>query len=118
MKRKKNSDFAFFNTVIPVISGHPIEKQFQNVYTNRIFKLLQDELRRLMFCNTSFVKQEGSILVFEVEENILGKEGATSREVSFKVQYTEVPCYVNCLCCLFEFEFRGILCRHVISVLF
>ncbi|XP_042460880.1 protein FAR-RED IMPAIRED RESPONSE 1-like [Zingiber officinale] len=83
IEKEDNSDFASFNSIIPVISGNPIEKQFQSVYTNKIFKLFQDELRGLMFCNTTFVKQEGSTLFFEVTETIYGKEGATKKNVSF-----------------------------------
>ncbi|XP_042426267.1 protein FAR1-RELATED SEQUENCE 5-like [Zingiber officinale] len=45
IEKEDNSDFASFNSIIPVISGNPIEKQFQSVYTNKIFKLFQDELR-------------------------------------------------------------------------
>ncbi|KAG6518896.1 hypothetical protein ZIOFF_022377 [Zingiber officinale] len=66
-----------------VISGNPIEKQFQSVYTNKIFKLFQNELRGLMFCNTSFVKEEGSTLFFEVMETVYGKDGTTPKEISF-----------------------------------
>ncbi|XP_042423533.1 protein FAR-RED IMPAIRED RESPONSE 1-like [Zingiber officinale] len=45
IEKEDNSDFASFNSIIPVISGNPIEKQFQSVYTNKIFKLFQDEPR-------------------------------------------------------------------------
>ncbi|XP_042379924.1 protein FAR-RED IMPAIRED RESPONSE 1-like [Zingiber officinale] len=45
IEKEDNSDFVSFNSIIPVISGNPIEKQFQSVYTNKIFKLFQDELR-------------------------------------------------------------------------
>ena len=83
IEKEDNSDFASFNSIIPVISGNPIEKQFQSVYTNKIFKLFQDEPRGLMFCNTSFVKQEGATLFFEVMETIYGKEGATPKKYFF-----------------------------------
>ncbi|KAG6502149.1 hypothetical protein ZIOFF_042038 [Zingiber officinale] len=66
-----------------VISGNPIEKQFQSAYTNKIFKLFQNELRGLMFCNTSFMKEEGSTLFFEVMETVYGKDGTTPKEISF-----------------------------------
>ncbi|XP_074571837.1 protein FAR-RED IMPAIRED RESPONSE 1-like [Curcuma longa] len=115
IEKENNSDFASFNSIIPVISGHPIEKQFQSVYTNKIFKLFQDEIRSLMFCNTSFVKQEGSIILYEVVEIVLGKEGETPKNIPLLVQYNEVDCELKCLCRLFEF--RGILCRHMLSVL-
>ncbi|XP_042396925.1 protein FAR-RED IMPAIRED RESPONSE 1-like [Zingiber officinale] len=115
IEKQDNSDFASFNSIIPVISGNPIEKQFQSVYTNKIFKLFQNELRCLMFCNTSFVKEEGSTLFFEVMETVYGKDGTTPKEISFWVQYSELQCQMKCLCRLFEF--RGIVCRHLMSVL-
>ncbi|KAG6504493.1 hypothetical protein ZIOFF_036827 [Zingiber officinale] len=115
IEKEDNSDFASFNSIIPVISGNPIEKQFQSVYTNKIFKLFQNELRGLMFCNTSFVKEEGSTLFFEVMETVYGKDGTTPKEISFWVQYSELQCQMKCLCRLFEF--CGIVCRHLMSVL-
>ncbi|XP_042457631.1 protein FAR-RED IMPAIRED RESPONSE 1-like [Zingiber officinale] len=93
IEKEDNSDFASFNLIIPVISGNPIEKQFQSVYTNKIFKLFQNELRGLMFCNTLFVKEEGSTLFFEVMETVYGKDGTTPKEISFwvKRKVTTVP---------------------------
>ncbi|XP_042380308.1 protein FAR1-RELATED SEQUENCE 6-like [Zingiber officinale] len=115
IEKEKNLDFGSFNSMIPVISGYPIERQFQSFYTNNLFKLFQDEIRGLMFCNTSLVRQEGVAFIFEVVETLLGKNGDPIRDASFRVDYTELDCQVKCLCHLFEF--RGILCRHVISVL-
>ncbi|KAG6511007.1 hypothetical protein ZIOFF_029056 [Zingiber officinale] len=98
-----------------IILGHSIERQFQNAYTNNIFKLFQDEIRGLMFCDASLLREEGTTLIFEVVENMLGNNGHPGREVSFRVHYTELDCQLKCVCRLFEF--RGILCRHVIKVL-
>ncbi|XP_042398945.1 protein FAR-RED IMPAIRED RESPONSE 1-like [Zingiber officinale] len=115
IENEKHMDFVSFNSIMPVILGHPIERQFQNAYTNNLFKLFQDEIRGLMFCNASLLKEEGTTLVFEVVETMLGKNGEPVREVSFRVHYTELHCQLKCVCRLFEF--RGILCRHVINVL-
>ncbi|XP_042472074.1 protein FAR1-RELATED SEQUENCE 6-like [Zingiber officinale] len=115
IEKEKHLDFGSFNSMIPVITGYPIERQFQSFYTNNLFKLFQDEIRGLMFCNTSLVRQEGVAFIFEVVETLLGKNGDPIRDASFRVHYTELDCQVKCLCHLFEF--RGILCRHVISVL-
>ncbi|KAG6484537.1 hypothetical protein ZIOFF_053056 [Zingiber officinale] len=80
IEKEDNSDFASFNSIIPVISGNPIEKQFQSVM-----------------------------------ETVYGKDGTTPKEISFWVQYSELQCEMKCLCRLFEF--RGIVCRHLLSVL-
>ncbi|XP_042467357.1 protein FAR-RED IMPAIRED RESPONSE 1-like [Zingiber officinale] len=66
-----------------------VEQQFQNAYTNNIFKLFQDEIRGLMFCDASLLREEGTTLIFEVVENMLGNNGKPGREVSFMV--IEVP---------------------------
>ncbi|KAG6510726.1 hypothetical protein ZIOFF_028760 [Zingiber officinale] len=115
IENEKHMDFVSFNSIMPVVLGHLIERQFQNAYTNNLFKLFQDEIRGLMFCNASLLKEEGTTLVFEVVETMLGKNGEPVREVSFRVHYTELHCQLKCVCRLFEF--RGILCRHVINVL-
>ncbi|XP_042425819.1 protein FAR1-RELATED SEQUENCE 6-like [Zingiber officinale] len=115
IENEKHLDFVSFNSTMPLILGHPIERQFQNAYTNNLFKLFQDEIRGLMFCDASLLKEEGTTLIFEVVETILGKNGEPVREVSFRVHYTELDCKLKCMCRLFEF--RGILCRHVIKVL-
>ncbi|KAG6471506.1 hypothetical protein ZIOFF_068948 [Zingiber officinale] len=115
IENEKKLDFVSFNSIMPVILGHSIERQFQNAYTNNIFTLFQDEIRGLMFCDASLLREEGETLIFEVVENMLGNNGHPGREVSFRVHYTELDCQLKCVCRLFEF--RGILCRHVIKVL-
>ncbi|XP_042396745.1 protein FAR1-RELATED SEQUENCE 6-like [Zingiber officinale] len=115
IENEKKLDFVSFNSIMPVILGHSIERQFQNAYTNNIFKLFQDEIRGLMFCDVSLLREEGITLIFEVVENMLGNNGHPRREVSFRVHYTELDCQLKCVYRLFEF--RGILYRHVIKVL-
>ncbi|KAG6533924.1 hypothetical protein ZIOFF_007802 [Zingiber officinale] len=84
IEKENNLDFGSFNSMIPVISGYPIERQFQSFYTNNLFKLFQDEIRGLMFCNTSLVRQEGVAFIFEVVETLLRKNGDPIRDASFK----------------------------------
>ncbi|XP_042460419.1 protein FAR-RED IMPAIRED RESPONSE 1-like [Zingiber officinale] len=115
IENEKHLNFVSFNSIMRVILGHPIERQFQNAYTNNLFKLFQDEIRELMFCNASLLKEDGTTLIFEVVETMLEKNGESVREVSFRVHYMEIDCQLKCVCRLFEF--RGILCRHVIKVL-
>ncbi|KAG6501659.1 hypothetical protein ZIOFF_041542 [Zingiber officinale] len=85
IEKEKYLDFGSFNSMIPVITGYPIERQFQSFYTNNLFKLFQDEIRELMFCNTSLVRQEGVAFIFEVVETLLGKNGDSIRDASFRV---------------------------------
>ena len=50
---------------------------------------------------------------FVVVEDV--KFGENHRHDSFEVSFNEVNCEINCKCRLFEF--KGILCRHIIAVL-
>ncbi|CAL5392564.1 unnamed protein product [Camellia sinensis] len=115
VEKESKANLDSFNYTLPMITSLSIEKQFQMVYTNDIFKLFQDELRGLMYCNASFVKTEGSIATFEVTESVLGKDGVSWKEMEYEVLYNETECKVQCLCHLFEF--KGILCRHAVSIL-
>ncbi|XP_047317110.1 protein FAR1-RELATED SEQUENCE 6-like [Impatiens glandulifera] len=89
--------------------------QFQSVYTNDIFKLCQNEFKGLMFCDTSIIEYNGTTYVFGVSESILGINGQHLRDFSYKVQYNSVLVTLKCQCQMFEF--RGLLCRHILAVL-
>ncbi|KAG6468215.1 hypothetical protein ZIOFF_072787 [Zingiber officinale] len=92
IENEKHMDFVSFNSIMPVILSHPIERQFQNAYTNNLFKLFQDEIRGLMFCNASLLKEEGTTLVFEVVETMLGKkENLHVINVLIRMKVIEVP---------------------------
>lgn len=112
---EKNADSASCYSVIPTITSLCIERQFQNAYTNDIFKQFQEELRGLTYCNASFITIVGSVSTYEVTESLLGKDGVFLKEVAYQVFYNNITFEVQCLCHLFEF--KGILCRHAISVL-
>ncbi|XP_059640548.1 protein FAR1-RELATED SEQUENCE 6-like [Cornus florida] len=116
MVEKENlADFTSFNSNIPMITNFHIEKQFQEAYSIEIFKLFQDELRGLCYCNVSFVKVDGQIVTFQVRENVTVGDGSSRRMDIYNVLYNKVECEVKCICRLFEF--KGILCRHAIAVL-
>ncbi|XP_059640286.1 protein FAR1-RELATED SEQUENCE 6-like [Cornus florida] len=115
VEKERKADLASFSSTIPTITVLSIEKQFQNAYTNEIFKLFQDEMRGLIYCNVSVIKREGPMSTFEVTESVVQKDGIYSEEMNYEVVYNETECKVQCLCHLFEFQ--GILCRHAISVM-
>ncbi|XP_047337802.1 protein FAR1-RELATED SEQUENCE 5-like [Impatiens glandulifera] len=96
IEKEKKLDFQSFNSTIPIVSGYSLERQFQSVYTNDIFKLFQNEVTGLMFCDTSIIEDDGRTTIFGVVESILGTNGEHLRDVSFKVHYTPVESFVNC----------------------
>ncbi|XP_062155317.1 protein FAR1-RELATED SEQUENCE 1-like [Alnus glutinosa] len=108
------ADFDSFNRMISCISPLPLEKQFQDVYTNAKFKEVHEQFGKLMTCNNSLIKSEGAISTYEVIEFIVSVESHMI-EKTFLVYLNEDELEVKCTCTLFEL--RGILYRHSISVL-
>ena len=97
VEKEKKGDFASFNSIIPMITDFRFEKQFQEAYTNELFKEFQDELRGLIYCNICYVKIEGSITTFQAKDYAKKKDGSR-RKVVYDVLYNEVECDVRCLC--------------------
>lgn len=115
VEKENNADTASLNASLPLVTNLYIEKQFQQVYTHEIFKHFQEELKGMLYCNTTFVKMDGFIFTYEVTESVEVKDGKSRREIAYEVSYNEVECEVKCQCR--SFEFKGILCRHSVSVL-
>ena len=67
----------------------------------------------MLYCTIDLIKREGTICTYQVTERV-EVISDYMKKVSFTIYYNE-PCEVNCSCCIFES--RGILCKHVISVL-
>lgn len=114
-KREKENlaDSDSFNSVRPCITDYRIEKQFQEAYTNAKFKEFQEELRRKLYCHPTLLSVFGSISTYEVAEDVI--VGDHRRDIKFSVCFNEIECDFQCVCHLFEF--RGILCRHLLAVL-
>jgi hypothetical protein len=108
------ADFNSFNSTIQCVCRFSFEKQFQELYTHNKFKEVQEEIRELMYCDCSLIKSECGICAYQVTERVQ-INSSYMKKLCFTVYYSEPSCEVNCSCCLFES--RGILCRHVISVL-
>jgi hypothetical protein len=108
------ADFNSFNSTISCVSKLPFEKQFQKIYTHEKFKEVQKEITEVLNCSCSLLKSEGGISTYQVMERVEVSDAYT-KKVRFIVYYNDPSCEVNCSCCLFES--RGILCKHVISVL-
>nr|GEX32674.1 protein FAR1-related sequence 5-like [Tanacetum cinerariifolium] len=106
------ADFDSLNSSYKLLTQFSIERQFQESYTNAIFKLFQDELKGMLFCKFSMLKTDGTLSTFLVTDIFQRKVG---RRVVYTVSYNEVDCDINCSCHLFEF--RGIVCRQMMKIL-
>ncbi|RYR65948.1 hypothetical protein Ahy_A03g011871 isoform A [Arachis hypogaea] len=109
-ERERESDAVDFHTVIPCATKSSIEALFQHVYTHQKFKKVQAQFRGKVNCSTRLTNSAQGYLVYEV-----GEEVSSSIFNKFAVTYDSVAAQVKCQCLLFES--KGILCRHVLSVL-
>ncbi|XP_024642129.1 protein FAR-RED IMPAIRED RESPONSE 1-like [Medicago truncatula] len=113
IEKESKADFGSFNSVIACVSHFGFESQFQKSFTNAKFKEFQVEVSSMMYCHTSFEELVGYNSIFYVIES--KKVYDKAKDVVFKVSYNEKDFEIQCTCCLFEF--KGILCRHILCVL-
>ncbi|XP_031253263.1 protein FAR1-RELATED SEQUENCE 1-like [Pistacia vera] len=113
VEKENWANFESLKSWIPCISTYAIEKQFQDAYSTAKFKEFQQELPSKLYCQISSSKEVDSYVEFIIEEDVL--VGETHRPVPFVVCFNGASSDVHCNCRLFEF--RGILCRHAITVL-
>ncbi|KAI5425946.1 hypothetical protein KIW84_031680 [Lathyrus oleraceus] len=111
-KKEFEADFNSMDTTIPCGSNSSIEKQFQSEFTNAKFKEIQVEFRSKMNCSASLNSMEDCFATYHVLEEIL--IGDIRKERVLKVVLNKENHDFKCECSLFEF--RGIVCRHVLSV--
>nr|XP_043637654.1 protein FAR1-RELATED SEQUENCE 2-like [Erigeron canadensis] len=94
-----------------------MEEQMRKIYTHTKFKEFMEELTGKMYCGIGSLKSQDSILEYEVIEDVMvnGHIIKKAFAVWFKKGDSEEECDVRCICRLFEF--RGMLCRHALTVL-
>ncbi|KAL8536814.1 hypothetical protein ACS0TY_012113 [Phlomoides rotata] len=51
IQKEFQADFQSKNKVIKCVSEFPWERQFQAAYTNSIFTLVQEQVKRTMYCH-------------------------------------------------------------------
>nr|XP_009391893.1 PREDICTED: protein FAR1-RELATED SEQUENCE 2 isoform X2 [Musa acuminata subsp. malaccensis] len=117
VEREDQADFQSFNSWVPCVTHFDIEKQFQQVYTIDKFKEFQQEMVAKLYCEVTLAGGSDGISEYDVSEDVLigDDDDQHHKLVHFKVHFTEGDCEVQCSCHLFEF--KGIICRHMISVL-
>ncbi|XP_040243425.1 protein FAR1-RELATED SEQUENCE 6 isoform X4 [Aegilops tauschii subsp. strangulata] len=122
VEKENKADSKSFQQQIPCITHYDFERQFQAAYTTAKFKEFQDQLRGKIYCYPTHLNREGSIFTFGVREDSKifceGEDGKGKEKrviLEFIVLFNQGECDVQCMCRLFEF--RGILCSHIISVL-
>ncbi|XP_020245627.1 protein FAR1-RELATED SEQUENCE 6-like isoform X2 [Asparagus officinalis] len=113
-EKEAQADFETFHKRRPAVSKFYMEEQLSKVYTINMFKKFQDEIEAIMYCHASVVSVDGSSSTFDVKECIFLEDGKRTMNKNHGVLYDAEKKDVRCICG--SFEFRGILCRHALSV--
>ncbi|XP_042969091.1 protein FAR1-RELATED SEQUENCE 5-like [Carya illinoinensis] len=68
------ADFHSFNVTIHCISRSPIEKRYQDLYTNGKFREVQQQLARVIDLDPVLLKVDGTIKTYGVEDEVCLEE--------------------------------------------
>ncbi|XP_028055554.1 protein FAR-RED IMPAIRED RESPONSE 1-like [Camellia sinensis] len=113
VEKETKADFKSRNKLYDCLTVYEFEKQFRAAYTNAKFKKVQVELKRLLYCHATLVKEEGSICTYHAKEAVL--VGEKMKKVEFLVYFNSTEFEMQRVCRWFEF--RGIMCAHSLNVL-
>ncbi|CAL9138735.1 unnamed protein product [Musa acuminata var. zebrina] len=114
-EKEAQADFETFHKRRPSVSKFHMEEQLSRVYTLNMFKKFQDEIEAIMYCHASLVNVDGPVSTFDVKECIFLDDGKRTMNKNHGVLYNTEEKEIQCICG--SFQFRGILCRHALSVL-
>ncbi|XP_035547418.1 protein FAR1-RELATED SEQUENCE 5-like [Juglans regia] len=112
IENENGADFHSFNVTIPVVSVNPLEKIFQELYTNSKFREVQQEIMKMLGCLPILHQKDGVIAIYHVEDEV--RVDGFIKEITHCVYFNETTCEAKCSCGLFEM--RGILCTHVLVI--
>ncbi|KAL8481208.1 hypothetical protein ACS0TY_027112 [Phlomoides rotata] len=121
------STLKMFMEQYDMAMGNKIQKEFitdfqsknklSNVYTHSIFKLVQEQINRMMYCQvipSEEVSNETEVVVINVFERSI-VNNYFWKECTYTVRWREIGEHISCKCR--KFEFRGILCCHIMVVM-
>ncbi|KAL6862173.1 hypothetical protein ACP4OV_016822 [Aristida adscensionis] len=94
----------------PMMTGLPVEEQAAKVYTIEIFEKFLNEIGHSFRCDYNMLDRNDSVVTYIVSEHV-----DQTNKVEYRVAYDNVEDDIWCLCRLFQF--KGILCRHALTVL-
>ncbi|XP_027362561.1 protein FAR-RED ELONGATED HYPOCOTYL 3-like [Abrus precatorius] len=113
VEKEVETDFRTMNITIQCGSNSLIERQFQVEYTNAKFAEVQAEFRGKMNRATAIKFEVRTIISYNMCEDFIF--GNQMKEAKFEVIFNRESKDISCQCLLFEF--RGIMCKHSLSVL-
>ncbi|KAL2505205.1 Protein FAR1-RELATED SEQUENCE [Abeliophyllum distichum] len=113
VEKEFHADFKSFSQMVPCATKYEMEKQFQEIYTIAKFREFQEEFTGKVYCEVISTQEACVGTYYEVREDVIFHE--VLRKKMFTVSFQRDICHIVCSCHLFEF--RGILCKHAITVL-
>ncbi|KAF5455036.1 hypothetical protein F2P56_024655 [Juglans regia] len=114
MQRSESMN-AFFDSNVHAktnLKESPIEKRFQELYTNVKFREVQMQLTGIIDLDPKLLKRDDAIKTYLVEDEVRVEE--FTKLVTFSVDFSEEDADAKCSCGLFQM--RGILCRYIFAV--
>ncbi|KAF2309987.1 hypothetical protein GH714_006081 [Hevea brasiliensis] len=97
-------------------------REFQKAFTNSIFKLVQEEIKRMWYCHVIQPTEEGRREADNepgIERHKIMEKSIINnwfrREFVYDVEYRENGQYFSCNCK--KFESKGILCCHIMRLM-
>ncbi|XP_042967437.1 protein FAR1-RELATED SEQUENCE 1-like [Carya illinoinensis] len=106
------AEFHSFSGTIPCVSRSPIEKKFQELYTNAKFKEVQQQVIGVLDLDPALQTSDGVMKNYLVEDEVRIQE--FTKQVTYAVDFNVEAGNAKCSCGLFQM--RGILCRHILAV--
>ncbi|XP_022850810.1 protein FAR1-RELATED SEQUENCE 5-like [Olea europaea var. sylvestris] len=113
VEKEFQADFKSFSQMVPYATRYEMERQLQSVYTIVKFKEFQEQLTEKMYCEVLGCHETYLHTTYDVREDIILNNCMKTK--IFKVCVSRDECEFECSCHLFEF--RGIVCKHVVTVL-
>ncbi|XP_042950397.1 protein FAR1-RELATED SEQUENCE 9-like [Carya illinoinensis] len=112
IENENQAEFQSFSVTIPCLSRSPIEKKFQELYTNTKFKEVQQQVIGVLDLETSLLTSDGVLKSYLVEYEVRIQE--FTKSLTYSVEFNVDDCNAKCSCGLFQM--RGILCRHILAI--
>jgi len=113
VEKETRADADSFSKQIPTATNYMMEKQIQKVYTLSKFKEFQAELTGKIYCEIVNYREEAGVNEYSIRESFWLEDGRMIPKF-FNVSFHAEKCEVQCTCQ--SFEFKGILCRHALTI--
>ncbi|KAL8556753.1 hypothetical protein ACS0TY_004279 [Phlomoides rotata] len=114
------ADFESKNKVKKCKAHYHWEKQFRDAFTNNMFLKFQEEIDRMVYCHiVPAPENDDDGIVEDVVQKFYVLDRSLRNnfrpEFRYKVEYRADGEYLNCQC--HGFEFRGLICCHILNVM-